>query len=192
MLDKKVESFPVVDKDDKVMFPVYNREILHSNKYRHRAIHIFIETFGGGFVLQLKGKSSENAGKWSSAVSGHVEYGEDYEEAAIREAKEELGLKIDKKELVRAIKIDACEETGNEFVVLFTYLMDRNVEFIKPNPNEIENILIGPLPDIIKDINKNPDDYSPAFIKLLNKWLNHEFSEKIEGGKNGQKYRAMG
>jgi ADP-ribose pyrophosphatase YjhB (NUDIX family) len=138
-----------------------------------------------GFVLQLKGKNSENAGKWSSAVSGHVEFGESYEDAAIREAKEELGLEIDKKELIRIIKIAACKETNNEFVVLFTYLMDRNTESIKLDPDEIENILIAPLADVIKDVNRNLGDYSPAFIKLLDEWLDYELLEKVRGGENG-------
>jgi len=177
-----VEAFPVVNENDKVMFPVYSKETLHNDKYKHRAIHIFIETFGRGFVLQLKGEKSENPGKWSSAVSGHVEYGEDYEDTAIREAKEELGLEIDREELVRILKINACEETGNEFVVLFTYLMNKDIEHIKLNSDEVEGILIAPLADVIRDVNKNVSDYSPAFTRLLDEWIDHELVEKSVGG----------
>ena len=184
--------FPVVNENDEIISSIYSKKELHDKNYKHRAVHIFVETFGRGFILQLKGKNSENAGKWSSAVSGHVECRESYEEAAIREAKEELGLEIDKKELIRIIKIAACKETNNEFVVLFTYLMDRNTESIKldlnevenEEENEVENVLIVPLTDVIRDVNKNLSDYSPAFIKLLDEWLDHELLEKAKGGEN--------
>jgi len=180
MPSKIIEAFPVVDENDRVKFAVYSKEALHSNNYKHRSVHLFIETFGGGFVLQLKGKNSENAGKWSSAVSGHVNYGEDYEEAVIRETKEELGLEMDKKDLTRILKIDACKETNNEFVVLFTYLMDINVESIKPDPYEIESVIITPLKDVIKDTNKNLDNYSPAFIRLFDEWIDQELEKDEE------------
>jgi len=180
-----VARYPVVNEKDVVMFYARDKTELHSNNCKHRAIHIFIETFGRGFVIQLKGKNSENAGKWSSAVSGHVERGESYEEAAIREAKEELGLEINEKELIKIVKTDPCKETNNEFVVLFTYLMNKNIEHIKPDPNEVENVLITPLADVIRDANRNPKDYSPAFIKLLDEWLNHELNEAAVGGKDG-------
>lgn len=186
MPNKTIESYPVVDENDKVMYPVYSKEALHNDKLRHRSVHIFIETFGRGFVLQLKGEKSENAGKWSSAVSGHVEYGEDYKEAAIREAKEELGLKIEEEELDRILKIDACEETNNEFVVLFTYLMNKDVESIKLNQEEVDKALIVPLADVIRDANKNASDYSPAFIKLLDEWMNHELLKNTKGGQSGE------
>ena len=176
--------FPVVNENDEIISSIYSKKELHDKNYKHRAVHVFVETFGRGFILQLKGKNSENAGKWSSAVSGHVECRESYEEAAIREAKEELGLEIDKKELIRIIKIAACKETNNEFIVLFTYLMDRNTESIKLDPNEVENVLIVPLVDVIRDVNKNLSDYSPAFIKLLDEWLDHELLEKARGGEN--------
>ena len=181
---KPIESFPVVDENDRVLYPVYSKKELHSGNRKHRSIHIFIETFGRGFVLQLKGKDSENAGKWSSGVSGHVGYGEDYEDAAIREADEELGLEIDKKDLIRILKMDACEETGNEFVVLFTYLMDINIESIRPKTEEIEKALIVPLAEVMRDTTKNINDYSPVFIELLEKWINHELIGKSAGGCN--------
>ena len=37
----------------------------------------------------------ESPGLWASSVSGHVDAGESYDEACIREIEEEVGLKID-------------------------------------------------------------------------------------------------
>jgi isopentenyldiphosphate isomerase len=58
-------------------------------------------------------------GKWVSSCSGHVDAGEDYDEAAGRELIEEIGLHgpVD---LKRLFKEAPCEPTGNEFVWVYT------------------------------------------------------------------------
>jgi len=162
------EVFWVVDKNDFPRFPVYGKEELHSNNYIHRGVHVFIEVFGGYFILQKKAKHTENGGLLSSSVSGHVRYGESYIEAAIREAKEELGLTIDPFELEEVAYLQPCKETSNEFVKLYSYLLDPREEIIRINESELEGIIIMPFREIIDDVSSNPDKYSPAFRILLN------------------------
>lgn len=174
------EMFSVVDDYDNVCFGVWGKEALHSGNQRHRGVHVFIETFGRGFILQLKGKNSENGGKWSSAVSGHVWHSETYRQAAIREAREELGLVMIKEDLHEILKVAPCKETNNEFVTLFTYLLNREEERIEPNIEEVESVIIAPLSDVIRDIKKDTNKYSPAFIILFNRWLSFE----LMGGQN--------
>lgn len=163
MFDK--EKYDVVNEHDVVMYSIYGKKALHSmgkGQY-HRSIHILIEVVGGRFVTQLKAEGTENAGKWSSAVSGHVLSGETYIEAAIREAKEELGLTINKSELDKVAIISPCEDTGQEFVCVYTYLMDDKDEIIKPNSDEVKEVNISMLEDVVADIKINKDKYSPAF-----------------------------
>jgi 8-oxo-dGTP diphosphatase len=46
-------------------------------------------------LLQLRGPgTSFMAGHWASGVAGHVEYGESVADAAVREAEEELGIRV--------------------------------------------------------------------------------------------------
>ncbi len=169
----KGEKFAVVDEADNVMYNVYGLQSLHTgdNPRKHRAIHVLIETFGGGFVLQKKAVGTENEGKWSSAVSGHVRFGETYRQAAIRETHEELGLEIDRKDLHHISKIHPCKETGSEFVSVYTYLMDPNSELIKPDANEVEIVIIRPLKEVAEDIERNKDIYSEAFILAMDVFL---------------------
>jgi isopentenyldiphosphate isomerase len=175
------EQFSVVSSNDQVLYPLYGKERIHNHNYLHRGVHVFIETFRRGFVLQLKAKGSENAGKWSSAVSGHVRHLESYEDAAIREAKEELEIKISKDELKRVLKASPSTRTSNEFVTLYTYLMDKHTEQIKPNTEEVSSVITVPLVEVIKDVEKNPDEYSPAFVELFDRWLT---LEKLGGKKS--------
>lgn len=162
------EVFWVVDEKDSPLFPVYGKEVLHSNNYRHRGVHVFIEVFGGYFIIQKKATNTENGGLLSSAVSGHVRYGETYKEAAIREVKEELGLKVDPDELEEIAYVHPCKATNNEFVKLYSYLLDPREESIQINEAEMDGIIIVPLNEVIEDVDKNRNKYSSAFIFLLN------------------------
>lgn len=167
-----VESFNMVDENDRPIPGILvDREFLHKMSGFHRAIHILIEVFGGRFLIQKKAVHTENGGKWSSAVSGHVRSRETYAQAAIREAKEELGLEIDEKELIEIVKLSPSEATGNEFVMVFSYLMDPKKEEITLSSGEVDEIIICPLNDLIADVDKNREIYSPAFVEAFNVFL---------------------
>lgn len=167
------EIFPAVDSDDKVIMVVSGKDKLHQEDHIHRGIHILVETDHAGFVLQKKAEGTENAGKWSSAVSGHVKYNESYIAAAVREAKEELDLDIDGDELTQIAYVHPCEETGNEFVSLYSYLIDEE-DVIDLKSDEVESVLICPRTEVIADIQSQGDRYSKAFILLFNMFLAFE------------------
>ncbi len=166
-----IELFSVVDDKDIHSYAVASKELLHKGGRLHRAVHVFIEVFGGGFVIQKKAAHTENAGKWSSAVSGHVRAGEAYHAAAVRETEEELGLKISDKDLIKVGKMHPSEATGNEFVVLYSYLLDPEKESISIGCDEVDELITCPINDMVKDVAYNGDKYSPAFVILLDLFL---------------------
>jgi len=167
------ELLAAVNSNDEEILILHGKNELHKYGFMHRSSHIFIETFGGGFILQKKAKGTENAGKWSSAASGHVRHGETYETAAIREVKEELGIKIIEEDFEEITKIQPCKETNNEFVTLYSYLI-ADSETIDPNGEEVDSIIICSLKEIVGDVPLNRDKYSPAFVYLLNIYLSLE------------------
>jgi isopentenyldiphosphate isomerase len=167
-----MESFNIVDEhDNPIPGVLVDKKFLHKMTGFHRAIHILVEVFGGKFLIQKKAIHTENGGKWSSAVSGHVRSGETYAEAAIREAKEELGLEINEKDLHEIAKLPPSEATANEFVTIFSYLMDPKKEEVSLLSGEVDEIIICPLNDLISDVDKNRSSYSPAFIEAFNMFL---------------------
>lgn len=168
------EPFSIVNKKDEHILVVYGKDQLHKNGGYHRSVHILVEVFGGLFILQKKAKGTENEGKWSSAVSGHVRYNEDCEKAAIREMEEELGIKADLKDLDKIAKIGPSKKTGNEFITIFTYLLDPEEEKLELDPKEVDEIAIDRLIDVIGDVEAHIDEYSPAFIEVFNTFLSLE------------------
>ncbi|HXK09348.1 MAG TPA: NUDIX domain-containing protein [Vicinamibacteria bacterium] len=54
------------------------------------AINILLVNARGDVLLQLRPEDKENGGRWDKTVGGHVDEGEDFDAAAVREAGEEL------------------------------------------------------------------------------------------------------
>jgi len=97
---------------------------------------------------------------WDSSAAGHVGAGEDYDGTALRELAEELGC-VPAKPPQRLFKIEAREETGQEFVWVyrvesegpFTLQPEEIVPWYRKRPEEIE-----------RWIGEKPQDFAPALL----------------------------
>ena len=169
-----MKIYQLVDENDKPQWGIGGKSALHAVRDAyHRSSHVFIEVFGGRFILQKKAVLTENGGLWSSAVSGHVESGESYRDTAIRETEEELGLTVPGHELdeVMTISPHQYSQTDREFVTLFTYLLDPDKEHIYINEEELDGVAIVPRKDLVEDIKNNKDRYSPVFVLLFDLFI---------------------
>ena len=114
------EIFDVVDQENQVVRQELRRTV-HAEKLLHRAVHIFVINPDGEIFLQkrswLKDSMPE---KWDSSAAGHLDAGEDYLTSAVRETREEVGVKAPADRFTLAGRIPACAGTGWEFVELFT------------------------------------------------------------------------
>ena len=54
------------------------------------AVNVLLVSGGGEVLLQRRREDKENGGRWDKTVGGHVDEGETFDEAAVREAGEEL------------------------------------------------------------------------------------------------------
>ena len=153
------EIFDVVDENDRVLRQA-PRSLVHADKLRHRAVHVLVRDPAGRVYLQKRSETKDNhPGLWDSSCSGHLSAGEDYEEAAVRELAEELGI-VTEAPLHLILSISASAETGNEFIRVYTCRHDGTVH---PNPVEIsEGRWLDP-GEIDRWILRSPDELSPAF-----------------------------
>lgn len=69
-------------------------------------------------VLLMKRKNTGFKDGMYSLVAGHVDDGENYKQAMVREAKEEAGIKIDKKEL-ETLTVMHRKSEGRTYVDIF-------------------------------------------------------------------------
>ena len=99
-------------------------------------------------------------GAWDSSAAGHLDAGEDYNEAAARELREELGL-TSNRPLEFLFKLDACPETGEEFVRVFRI---ENEGPFTLNPEEIDCGGWFSPEKITQWTTDRPGDFPHAFI----------------------------
>lgn len=153
------DLFDVVNEDDEVIGQ-QPRSVVHAKGLRHRAAHVLVFNSEGKVFLQLRSMSKDNnPGVWDSACSGHVDAGETYTDAAARELMEEIGLAV-KSPLEPLFKINACEETGQEFV--WVYRTQSEGPFML-NTDEIdEGRWLSP-EDVTTALMETRGNYSPSF-----------------------------
>lgn len=90
------EIFDVVDENDVPVGKATRAEV-HAKDLIHRAVHVLVFNRNGDLWLQKRSLAKDkNPGVWDSSVSGHLDAGEDYLTAAVRELGEEVG--VEKKE----------------------------------------------------------------------------------------------
>lgn len=168
------ELFDVVDENDDVIGQA-TRETVHANGLRHRAVHILLEDTGGCVYLQRRSSTKDTfPGRWDSSCSGHLDTGEDYLTAAVRELEEEVGLEIAAEELREVLRIEAREETGMEFVRVYRCCPQREPE---PNPYEIsEGRWVGHR-ELDAWITERPEEFAPALIYL---WRQLRHAEEVD------------
>ena len=105
--------------------------------------------------------------KITSSAGGHVEQGESYKAAAIRELKEELGIKAFLKDLGRFNVITSKERTIHH---LFMGKVNKKVS---ADPNEIASYYFSPLKTIKSDIALHPRKYAKPFHEAFKCYLKY-------------------
>ena len=86
------ELLDIVDSDDAVLGRATRSEI-HRTGRMHRAVHMMVSNSSGEVFLQKRSASKDtNPNCWDSSAAGHVDSGEHYLTAAVREIEEELGV----------------------------------------------------------------------------------------------------
>ena len=90
------EQFDIVDENNQLLGIQKPRSIVHSKILDwHRATHIWIVNDQGKVLCQQRSLTKDaNPGKWQSFFGGHVIAGQTYDQNAVQELKEELGLNI--------------------------------------------------------------------------------------------------
>ena len=163
---RSAEIFDIVDADDQVTGTATRGEV-HARNLLHRAVHVFVFNKHGDLLLQKRSLLKDTCpGLWDSSVSGHLDSGEGYESAAIRELSEEMGITVatPPEEISR---IAPCAETVGEHVRLYRIRHDGNLRF--PSA-EVEAAMWFPVVEIAAWIAANPKDFAPGFLKCWKKY----------------------
>ena len=105
-------------------------------------------------------KKDNFPGTWDSSAAGHLNVGEDYDASAMRETREELGFDLPSVP-EKVLRIEACEETGQEFVWVYRCRYEGPFQL---HPDEIEMGGWFTRDYLSLWIDDRPGEFAPSFI----------------------------
>jgi isopentenyl-diphosphate delta-isomerase type 1 len=156
------EIFDVVNERDEVIGRQSRREV-HRLGLMHRAVHVLVFNSQGQVFLQKRSMSKDRQpGLWDSSSSGHVDSGEDYDACAVRELREEIGLRVDQTPQ-RLFKLAAGPETDKEHVWVYRCQAEGPFEL---NPEEIERGGWFAPAEVNRWMAERPDEFASALLVI--------------------------
>lgn len=117
----------------------------HRKGWYHNTIHVWFYTDDGLILLQQRShKKTIYPLLWDVSVAGHIDAGESFISAAIRETKEEIGLVLESQDLDKiGVKLHESEYDGGrikdyEFHQVYISRLHVNLDELTPQPEEVE------------------------------------------------------
>lgn len=93
MRDNPNEQFPIVDEDGNILGAVSRGHAHDGSKILHPVVHLHVFNSSGDLYLQHRPVWKDiQPDKWDTAVGGHIDLGENVDQALHREVREELGI----------------------------------------------------------------------------------------------------
>ncbi len=161
----------VVDEHDKVIDTVPYEEMV-AKRLRHRVARIFLFDKEGRLYLQRRALTMRVApGLRDQSAAGHVDPGEDYEQAAYRELEEELGIdNVTLNPLVHYYAEEA-HPSGNlmrRFQEIYTGMYDGQPMTL--DPYEVMDGKWISIPELEAWMSELPGEFTGAFIDAYRRY----------------------
>lgn len=165
----------IVDENDNPigstsMHDAYDKGLIH------RIVHVIVEDQNGRILLQKRSDKVATAKNcWDISVGGHVDEGESYEEAALRELREELGFD-QSVHLEPLDKFYADNEIDGRrfkrFIMTFKAHLEADTEF-HPEPEEVSELKWFEPVSVEKLATEHPELIANG-IRVYLRYLKHE------------------
>jgi len=124
MIDNNELLF-VVNENNKPLKP-FPRHIVHENVLWHRTTGIWVINKKKHILCQKRSmKKDVKPGMWETFFGGHLHPEDNYFDSAVRELSEELGITVQKENLMPYKIFKSDKPTHKEFQHCFIYILDR-------------------------------------------------------------------
>ena len=144
---------------------------IHDQGLLHRVTLVVLRDPDGKILLQRRGPNvATNANRWDVSAAGHVDAGEHYQEAAVRELSEELGVdNVELSELAyyRTYAVLKGKKL-NRFIKIYTATVPANTRF-SINPEEVTEVKWFDPNELKVLVSKNPEKFNNDFEDVLGK-----------------------
>jgi len=168
------EYLDIVDENGNLTGEKELRSVVHAKGLWHRVAAIYFFRFNNNileFLVHLRSNRVEqNPNKWDTRFGGHVETGSTIKETALKEIKEELGIKIDFEKIIIGKKDSYNGPDNKEIGQFFYYEFNDDLNKLFIDANEIQKVEWKTEDEIIKSIQHNPEIWTNTengFKKVL-------------------------
>ena len=119
--------FPIVDEDGNIIDAATRAECHNGSKLLHPVVHLHVFNSAGEIYLQKRPEWKDiQPGRWDTAVGGHIDLGENVDQALHREVSEELGITFDTAEPLPSYVFES--ERERELVYPFRLVYDGDIQ----------------------------------------------------------------
>ena len=159
----------IVDENDRPVRAGTKQEAWDQGLF-HRVVRIMIENDQGEVLLQLRAPDKDIFPDcWDNSAAGHVDAGEDYEEAAYRELEEELG--VTGQELAEIGKYHSNEtiegKTFNRFVKVYKLKLNLDPASLRLEEGKVVAVKWMPLSEVKQYVAEHPDKVSDGLRHVM-------------------------
>jgi len=142
----------------------------HKNGWFHNTIHLWLFTANGAVLLQQRShKKAIYPLLWDVSAAGHIDTGESFETAAIRETHEELGLLLNPEDLIK-IGVNKHQTAYANDTIL---------------DNEFHHVFIAELKVPITDLTVQEEEVEAIKLVTIN-----DFTALLDNSKNNNHFIA--
>lgn len=156
---------------------------VHRLGLRHLAVSVFVMR-GDAVLIQQRALSKYHTpGLWANTCCTHPHWGERPEICAARRLREELGITGLPLRRMGTVEYRADVQGGlteHEVVDIFTAKAPAGLH-VAPDPDEVQAVAWIGLPDLVADVARHPDRYTPWLRIYLEQHLQTIFATSADG-----------
>jgi isopentenyl-diphosphate Delta-isomerase len=157
------EQIIIVDEKDRII-GYRNRKTLSDNMI-YRVAALWLTNSKGEILLAKRALTKKhNPGQWGPAAAGTVAKGETYISNIIKEAYEEIGLKITNPKKGPKVRVKVIHD---HFTQWYTSCVDKDLSEFSIDRTEVAEIRWFKLAELIKELKNNPSKYLENMKKYL-------------------------
>ncbi|MDP2587134.1 MAG: NUDIX domain-containing protein [Candidatus Komeilibacteria bacterium] len=168
------EYFDIVDEKNQPTGEIRLRSEAHTLGLWHRTVHVYFFRQTNKqleFLVHLRSKNVDSApNNWDTRFGGHLKAGETYEQAAIGEIKDEVGIEVNLSSLINGLARISNKKTNKEFSQVYYYKFTGELGDLSFKDNEVQEVKWLKVDQIILELTENPNNWAPrleGFLEIL-------------------------
>lgn len=161
------EQIDVLNRDGSFAGYARGRTEVHAKGLWHRTVHIWAFDKNDRILFQLRARVKENnPGLLDTSCAGHISAGDSSRNAAVRELREELGVKKNADDLEYLFEsghesvLNGGAYLDNEFYDVYRIVLsDEEAASLVPQPGEVDDFVWMTVEEFAAELRNHPEKF---------------------------------